>query len=265
MSAGSQGRRKSKKEFAEPTRQRENEPKDSAAKPDIASLGEPGLTVAATSYLKAAWKLTHEVGIEWIGATRLAKALGVTSGAVASMLKTLAKSGLVDYKPYVGIRLTPIGNRLAANVVRRHRLLETFLVDIVNVPWDRVHEEAERMEHGVSDFVLDGLDAILSHPTHDPHGDPIPRPDGTMPEGPIALLPANDLEVGCTFRFRRVINQDADFLRHLSACGLLIGVVAQLESRNAVAGTITLRVNDRRVVFSEMIASHFLAEAVCPS
>ena len=110
----------------------------------------------------------------------IAAALGVLPGTVTSMLKTLDESNLATYTPYEGVRLTAAGRALALRVLRRHRLIEQFLSQTLNLTWDEVHEEAEHMEHAVSDALVDRIDAYLGHPTTDPHGDPIPQADGTI-------------------------------------------------------------------------------------
>lgn len=244
----------------EPAGRRSGDQQELLEVQDFAKQAVSVPTVSAAAYLKAAWRITHEGNSEWVGTGRLANALGFTSGAVTSMLTTLWGHGFVEYKPYVGIRLTVLGNRLAANVVRKHRLLETFLSTVLNIPWDQIHAEAERMEHAVSDVVMERIDELLAHPTHDPHGDPIPGLDGTIPCDARTLIRASEVEVGGRFRLGRVNNQEMSFLRHLTSCGLSIGVTAMLESREAVAGTLSLRIDDRSVVFSDIVASHLLVE-----
>src|SRR5215468_7054715 len=111
---------------------------------------------------------------------QLASALGVTPGTATTMVKTLAESGLVNYEPYAGVALTRAGRRLAGLVIRRHRLVELFLVQVMGLRWDEVHEDAEQLEHVVSERLIERIDEMLGHPTHDPHGDPIPSPDGAI-------------------------------------------------------------------------------------
>ncbi|HEU4690336.1 MAG TPA: metal-dependent transcriptional regulator, partial [Vicinamibacterales bacterium] len=111
---------------------------------------------------------------------QLAAALGVVPGTATTMVKTLADSGLVRYEPYMGVRLTPAGEKLAALVLRRHRLIEQFLVQVLGMNWSEVHDEAERLEHAVSERLIDRIDEMLGRPAVDPHGDPIPDPEGTL-------------------------------------------------------------------------------------
>src|SRR5688500_5319107 len=114
---------------------------------------------------------------------QLAAALGVVPGTATTMVKALSESGLVRYEPYAGVRLTPGGERLAALVLRRHRLIELFLVKVMGMNWTEVHDEAEQLEHAVSDRLIERIDAMLGHPATDPHGDPIPGPEGTVEIG----------------------------------------------------------------------------------
>ena len=138
----------------------------------------PSLTVE--NYVKAIYQLAHEADDGAVATGQISAALGVLPGTVTSMLKTLDESNLATYTPYEGVRLTPSGRGLALRVLRRHRLIEQFLSQTLNLSWDEVHEEAEHMEHAVSDALVDRIDAYLGHPTTDPHGDPIPKADGTV-------------------------------------------------------------------------------------
>src|SRR5437879_8154927 len=127
------------------------------------------------------------------------------------MLKTLSESGLAEYIPYEGARLTDAGRTLALRVLRRHRLIELFLVRTLHLSWDEVHEEAENMEHAVSDLLIDRIDEFLGHPATDPHGDPIPKADGTVARSTVRCL--SDLQRGTRFRVVPVIDQAPDFPR----------------------------------------------------
>src|SRR6185369_11693499 len=140
-----------------------------------------------------------------VGTGELAQALDVSPGTVTGMLKTLSEANLATYTPYEGAKLTASGRALAMKVIRRHRLLELFLVQTLKMPWDEVHEEAEHMEHAASERLIDRIDAFLGHPSVDPHGDPIPTADGALeePKGtPLAQLPRGE-----RFRVVRVVDQ----------------------------------------------------------
>src|SRR5947207_5885008 len=136
----------------------------------------------------------------------VATALGVTPGTATTMIKALAESGLAKYEPYSGVRLTEAGEKLAGRVLRRHRLVEAFLVQVMGMRWDEVHDEAEQLEHVVSDRLIDRIDEMLGQPTHDPHGDPIPDADGS-----IAPLPIDNLltcPMGTVLKVTRITDQD---------------------------------------------------------
>src|SRR5918996_336827 len=139
----------------------------------------PSYTVE--NYLKAIFQAQSGLGRgELVPMGQLAAALRVVPGTATTMVKTLAESGLVKYEPYAGVRLTRAGEKLAALVLRRHRLIELFLVNVMGMSWAEVHDEAEHLEHAVSDRLIERIDEMLGHPTHDPHGDPIPGPEGTV-------------------------------------------------------------------------------------
>src|SRR5215211_2773784 len=179
----------------------------------------PSLTVE--NYAKAIYQLAQAADDGAVATGQIAITLGVLPGTVTSMLKTLDESNLATYTPYEGVRLTPSGRALALRVLRRHRLIEQFLAQTLNLSWDEVHEEAEHMEHAVSDALVDRIDAYLGHPSTDPHGDPIPRADGTV--AAAADRPLVECAVGDRFRVARVVDQSSDFLRYLSQSGVAIG------------------------------------------
>lgn len=187
---------------------------------------------------------------------RLAEELGVLPGTVTSMLKTLQASGLADYKPYEGVRLTPAGTALALRVLRRHRLIELFLVTTLNLAWDEVHEEAENMEHAVSDLLVDRIDAFLGFPDADPHGDPIPRSDGSM--APTDYIALTSLKNGSRFRLLRVMDQSPDFLKYLAEQELGIESVGRLVSLVRSAGVVRVEVPKGEVVLAIDAASKLM-------
>ena len=156
----------------------------------------------------------------------IAQGLGVSPGTVTGMLKTLSEADLATYTPYEGAELTQAGERLALKVLRRHRLVELFLAQTLAMPWDEVHEEAEHLEHAVSDRLVDRIEEHLGFPAVDPHGDPIPRADGSLaePQG----KPLSTLARGARFRVVRVVDQDSAFLRYLSESGLDLGAEGEI-------------------------------------
>ena len=177
---------------------------------------------------------------------RLAGAMRVVPGTATSMVKALADGGLVDYEPRGGVRLTPNGRRLALRVLRRHRLIELFLVRVVKLDWSEVHAEAEELEHAVSEKVLEKIDALLGRPSVDPHGDPIPSPAGEVQA--VALESMADLPPGRPARVARVLDQDAEFLRFVERCGLTPGAAVQVTARDPAADSVTVRPEGREAV-----------------
>jgi DtxR family Mn-dependent transcriptional regulator len=172
------------------------------------------------------------------------------------MLKTLDESNLATYTPYEGVRLTHSGRGLALRVLRRHRLIEQFLSQTLNLSWDEVHEEAEHMEHAVSDSLVDRIDAYLGHPTTDPHGDPIPKADGTV--AAAADRPLADCAVGDRFRIARVIDQSSEFLRYLSQAGLAIGAQGSLVAKDDMHQCVTIRLGSDETTLSHKAAGKLM-------
>ncbi len=216
----------------------------------------PSLTVE--NYLKAILQISIRNESDWVSTGQLAEALGVSPGTVTSMLKTLAESQLADYKPYEGVRLTETGRTLGMRMLRRHRLIELFLVHTLDMTWDQVHEEAENMEHAVSDFLIDRIDDYLGRPQCDPHGDPIPSSEGTMRGQTVTAVPLTDCRPGTRVKITRVINQGPEFLRYLSETGLELGVVGIVRTNNAEADVVTIDLNDDPVSMGHQAAGQLL-------
>jgi DtxR family transcriptional regulator, Mn-dependent transcriptional regulator len=170
---------------------------------------------------------------------RLASAMGVVPGTATTMVKALADSGLVAYEPRTGTRLTPGGEQLALHVLRRHRLVELFLVKVVGLDWSEVHAEAEELEHAISDKVLEKIDALLGHPQVDPHGDPIPSAKGQVADAPVQTLADCSLEH--PVRIARITDQNPAFLQFVERLGLMPGTSAVVLGRDALADSVTLR------------------------
>jgi DtxR family Mn-dependent transcriptional regulator len=187
---------------------------------------------------------------------QIASALGVLPGTVTSMLKTLDESNLATYTPYEGVRLTHAGRALALRVVRRHRLIEQFLVETLQLTWDEVHEEAENMEHSVSDWLVDRIDAALGYPKTDPHGEPIPKADGTV------AAPVDRRLVDCTpgerFHVARVTDESPDFLRFLSQAGLEIGTSGALVAIEPSADKVTVSIGGANQSLSREMAGKLM-------
>ena len=189
----------------------------------------------------------------------VAAALGVTPGTATTMVKALAESGLAEYEPYSGVRLSAAGEKLAGLVLRRHRLVELFLVQVMGMSWAEVHEEAELLEHVVSERLIERIDDMLGHPTHDPHGDPIPNPEGAITASPLDSLLT--CPVGTRLRVSRIADQDPAFLRFIENNHLKPGQPVQVESRDAAADAVLLRGKDHRsITIGARAASKLLVE-----
>jgi DtxR family Mn-dependent transcriptional regulator len=170
---------------------------------------------------------------------QVSAALKVAPGTVTAMVKTLADSGLVAYEPYSGVRLTPSGRQLAAHVLRRHRLIEQFLVQVMGMDWSEVHPEAEELEHAVSERLIERMDEMLGFPSVDPHGDPIPDAHGVVAAPVLPNLLTCDL--GAALRVARVADQSRDFLQLVERRGLKPGSGVRIERRDEAADTVDLR------------------------
>ena len=170
---------------------------------------------------------------------QLASSLGVVPGTATTMVKALAESGLVHYEPYMGVRLTHAGEKLASLVLRRHRLIELFLVKVLGMSWAEVHDEAERLEHAVSERLIDRIDEMLGRPATDPHGDPIPTAEGKIAQSPHVDLLAAPLDTPLVIE--RVLDQDASFLRFIEQRHLMPGSVVVIEARDEAADSLRVR------------------------
>lgn len=218
----------------------------------------PSLTVE--NYLKAVLQLELKTGEKRISTGLLSARLELTPGTITSMLKTLAESGLADYIPYEGVQLTEAGRLLALRMLRRHRLLELFLHSTLNLTWDQVHEEAEELEHSVSDFLIDRIDEFLEHPEADPHGSPIPAADGNMRSDLSTTIPLTQCSVGETLRFVRVVNQQPDFLRYLSDSGFELGATATVIENNEDIGIVKADLGKRTFTVGRTAAESIRVE-----
>ena len=187
-------------------------------------------------YIKQIYLLEEKTAQSEIPMGQVASALGVVPGTATTMVKALADAGLVDYAPRIGVQLTGPGRKLALHVLRRHRLIEQFLVEVLGFDWSEVHEEAEQLEHVVSDLLLDRLDRFLGHPTEDPHGDPIPSAEGTLAAGSMHSLADCALDV--EMRVERIRDQDASFLNYIASAGLNPGVTLKVTDRNQSAESV---------------------------
>jgi DtxR family Mn-dependent transcriptional regulator len=192
---------------------------------------------------------------------QLASALGVTPGTATTMVKALAESGLVRYEPYAGVRLSAAGEKLAALVLRRHRLIELFLVKVMGMSWAEVHDEAEHLEHAVSDRLIERIDEMLGRPSVDPHGDPIPDSKGAVSRPEYDTLLTCPMHAPVTIK--RVRDQDSEFLRFVERHDLKPGQTVSVEERDDAADSVRLRGRDEReITIGARAASKVLVQAV---
>ena len=214
-------------------------------------------------YLKNIYELQEKYGRA--KTSTLSERLGVTPGSVTEMLKRLAGQTpcLVRYQSHQGVTLTQMGVRKALVVIRRHRLLETFLHDVLGLAWDEVHVEAEQLEHGLSERLTEAIAAHLKHPTCDPHGDPIPTAEGEIQVR--AGAPLNELPVGQLLQITRVRLQDEEALRYLAVNGLRIGATVKIMEQSPLDGQISLQIRRGRntiaLSLSAAVAAAIEAEA----
>jgi DtxR family Mn-dependent transcriptional regulator len=206
---------------------------------------------AIEDYAKAIYALSHRGGGS-VSTTALAARLGVTPASASAMVKKLAERGLAAHVPYKGVELTAAGERVALEVLRHHRLLELYLAEHLGVPWDRVHDEAEALEHVISEDLEERIAAKLGHPTHDPHGDPIPSAELVIDEGVTQALEA--LPVGAQGRFVRVSDADPTMLRWLHDQGIVLGAELAVVDRQPFEGPVTIRLGDTEHVLGGRIA-----------
>ena len=211
-------------------------------------------TVSAENYLKAIYHLQRMH--TKVKTKDIADRLDVSQPSVSSMLQSLAADGLVEHKPYKGTRLTDRGVKTALTVIRKHRLIEMFLVETLGFSWDEVHDEAEQLEHSVSDMLAQRIDDFLGNPQFDPHGDPIPTADGQVFHRDS--IPLHEADPGVRLRIARVLDQQPDVLRHLTKLGLTPNAEIEVVEVLPFDGQMTLRVDHGQATISRTLASRLL-------
>jgi len=201
-------------------------------------------TSTVEDYLKCIYLEQDRNNGDVVSPGRIGRALGVAPGTVTAMMKTLTDSDLVTYEPYAGVRLTTAGRKLAAHVLRRHRLVELFLVRVMGMNWSDVHPDAEVLEHVVSERLLERMDEMLGHPSVDPHGDPIPTAAGQVPD--LEQESLRTCALGGHLRIARVTDQTAEFLRLLERHRLKPGRTLQVLSRDESTETVEIEPDEGR-------------------
>ena len=221
----------------------------------------PAITPHVEDYLKAIYALSREdLGVERVSTSAIAERMQVSAASATSMMQRLAEMKLVDYVPYQGVALTEAGEKIALEVIRHHRLLELYLAEALGYPWDAVHDEAERLEHVISEEFEDRIDAMLGHPTTDPHGDPIPPKTGPPPARSVSRR-LSEAEVGDSVVVRRVSDRDGELLRQLASLDLVPGTRVRVVGRDPAGGPLTLERDDRRLSVGEDVARRVFVES----
>lgn len=198
------------------------------------------------NYLKEILVESIQSGFGEVTMGRIAECLQVTPGTATTMIKSLEKKGLVNYRPRRGVKLTLSGRRLGMSMLRRHRLLETFLVETLGLDWGEIHDEAEELEHAISEKVLEKLDEFLGRPTHDPHGDPIPTNQGKMPE--VSDLMLLDCKVNDPSRIESIQDQSKEFLQFARKNKLLPGSKIQILRFDQIADSMEIKIGSKTLL-----------------
>ena len=219
----------------------------------------PEITPPIEDYLKVIYVLVQERGEERASTSAISERMDVSAASATNMMQKLAEMRLVDYVPYHGVSLTDAGEKIALEVIRHHRLIELYLAEALGYSWDTVHEEAERLEHVISEEFEDRIDAMLGHPTTDPHGDPIPPKTGRPPVR--ASRPLSDAEPGQSVVVRRVSDRDGELLRQLASLDLVPGTRVRVVGRDPAGGPLTLERENRRLSVGEEIARRVFVES----
>ncbi len=215
-------------------------------------------TISKENYLKAVYGRSLEIGG---GATTssLSEELEVSNAAISDMAKKLSDEGLINYAKYKGIELTRPGKKIALTVIRRHRLWELFLIKVLGLSWSEVHDEAEKLEHSTSDFLLDKIDDFLGNPKVDPHGDPIPQKDGSMPTMP-ELISLHESEIGKKYRIGRVRDKSTELMNYLTKIGIELFKEIKIVDKLSFDNSVIIKVDSINHSLSEFVASHIFIE-----
>jgi DtxR family Mn-dependent transcriptional regulator len=212
-------------------------------------------TSTVEDYIKRIY-LEQQAGPDLVPFGRLASAMDVVPGTVTTMVKALADSGLVGYEPRQGVRLTSAGEKLALHVLRRHRLIELFLVRVLRFDWSEVHDEAEELEHAVSERLIERIDELLGRPGFDPHGDPIPDAAGRVTER--NLQPLSSARSSGRGAIARIADQDAEFLRYATERGLVPGAILVVEDVDPMGESVRVMVGERSLTLGRTAAAKIL-------
>lgn len=213
-------------------------------------------SISAENYLKNIFELG--VSEEKVTTSLLAERLRISPASVTGMIKKLSKEGFLRHVPYKGVAVTEKGKRSALKIIRKHRLWEMFLLEVLHFPWDTIHEEAEEFEHIMSDRIEDRIDEVLGHPAVDPHGAPIPRKNGTMKQ--LRLKPLADADEHATVRVLTITDEDPELLKYATSIGIAINTRVVVKQKNAFDDSIVLRIGGKETVVSSKLAENIFVE-----
>lgn len=217
------------------------------------------ITLTEENYIKAIYHLSKH-GKEMVNTNALAKAMSTKASSATDMVKKLADKNYVDYKKYQGAILTEVGNKIAMNVIRKHRLWEVFLVDKLHFSWDEVHELAEQLEHIKSQKLIDKLDAFLGYPSHDPHGDPIPDKHGDFTI--IEKMTLAQAQIDETYNCVGVNDSSSEFLQYLNSNKIELGTKIEVLHKEVFDSSIKIRVNGLEMTVSNSVAQNLYLQKV---
>ncbi len=217
-------------------------------------------TVSKENYLKLIYM--HSVNKGTGAATsKIAERLAISNSAISDMAKKLAREGLITYTKYRGMHLTNEGKKAALKVVRKHRLWEMFLLEVLKIPWSEVHEEAEKLEHFSSDYLIDKIDEYLGYPEIDPHGHPIPKKDGSMPRVP-KLIPMNKCKIGSVYELFQVDDTDSQLIKYLSKIGLVLNTPFEILDIVSYDKSMIIKFGGKQVTISEKMAKNIMVRNI---
>ncbi len=205
---------------------------------------------AMEDYLKAIYEASE--GRDTVSTSLLAESMNCSAASVTNMIQKLSGLKLVSYRPYQGVRLSEAGTKIALETIRHHRLIETYLAEVLGYTWDKVHEEAEKLEHVISEEFEEKIDAALGHPTRDPHGAPIPSKDGRV--APVSEVTLWDVNPGLKVRIERVSDRDSEVLRYLADVGVYPDVVVDVLEKAPFNGPVHIELEGKQHGLSEQLA-----------
>ncbi len=217
-------------------------------------------TISKENYLKAIFCHISEMENN-ASTSRIANHLSISSSAISDMAKKLSKEGLVKYEKYKGIMLTPHGEKAALKVIRRHRLWELFLMNVLGLDWSEVHDEAEKLEHYSSEFLIDRIDEYLGHPDFDPHGHPIPKKNGSIPEIPNVILLA-EAETNNKYELIRVNDKESELINFLKKVGLKLNSKLEIVDKLDYDNSISVMFNKKNITLSKKVTDNLFVRLI---